>query len=176
MRLDLGEPRVLVSGSRHWPWPGTVNGVLDRLAARYGDRLVVIEGAATGADQAAHEWCRGRALGADRHRCYPVDWAAERRSRPTHWRNAGPERNTRMLLTERPRLIIAFHDHFVVERGGTSDMCVRGLVRGVPVWLVPGRDVEVGSWLRVEQFPPARVARVRRELALAGSVGDATIF
>ncbi|MGX6744011.1 SLOG family protein [Streptomyces peucetius] len=48
--LELPEGRVLVCGSRRWPWPSTVEAVLDRLADRYGDRLVVIEGAATGAD------------------------------------------------------------------------------------------------------------------------------
>ncbi|WP_420823322.1 SLOG family protein [Streptomyces fulvoviolaceus] len=75
-------------GSRHWPWPATVEAVLDRLAARHHDRLVVIEGAATGADRAAHLWCRAHGLGADRHRCHPVDWEAERHTRPTQWRSA----------------------------------------------------------------------------------------
>lgn len=41
---------------------------------------------------------------------------------------AGPERNTRMLA-ENPRLIVAFHDHFDPASGGTSDMCLRGLLQ-----------------------------------------------
>ena len=49
--LELSELRVLVCGSR-WPWPRTVEAVLDRLPRRYGRDLVVIEGAATGADRA----------------------------------------------------------------------------------------------------------------------------
>jgi len=150
--------------------------VLERLATQYGDRLVVIEGAASGADCAAHNWCLRRGIGPDRHRCHPVDWAAERRARPKDWRLAGPERNTRMLLDECPRLIIAFHDHLSVESGGTSDMCARGLIRDVPVWLVPGGDASVGRWLRLELFPTARISRIRRELGFAAPTPGMTIF
>jgi YspA, cpYpsA-related SLOG family len=80
--FKLSDPRILVCGSRRWPWPGTVEAVLDRLAARHGEQLVVIEGAAKGADQAAHLWCEQHGLPEDRHRCHPVDWRAERRARP----------------------------------------------------------------------------------------------
>lgn len=111
------EPRVLVCGSRRWPWPDTVTAVVDRLAARHGDRLVVIEGAATGADRAAHRWCEHHRLPAWRHRCYPVVWNAERQRRPRSWHWAGPERNQRMLLEEEPRLVIAFHEDLDPDKG-----------------------------------------------------------
>jgi hypothetical protein len=156
-----------VCGSRRWPWPHTVEAVLDRLTARYGQGLVVIEGAATGADRAAHDWCCRHDLGEDRHRCYPVDWAAEKRSRPDRWRMAGPERNTRMLLNEQPRLVIAFHDHFTPASGGTSDMALRAVLTQVPVWLVPGPDVTVGTWMRPGIFPADRSRRVTTELRAA---------
>lgn len=78
--MGLDEPRVLVCGSRRWRWPDTVAAVLDRPAARYGQDLVVIEGAATGADQAAHDWCERLSLDGAHHRCYPVDWAAEKQA------------------------------------------------------------------------------------------------
>jgi hypothetical protein len=165
--FELSDPRVLLCGSRRWPWPKTVEAVLDRLVAGHGERLVVIEGAATGADQAAHLWCERRGLQADRHRCHPVDWRAERQARPQQWRMAGPERNSRMLLQDRPRLIVAFHDHFDPGSGGTSDMALRGLLRDVPVWLVPGEDPAVGRWLSLGLFPQQRVSRVRRELDAA---------
>ncbi|MFD8050168.1 SLOG family protein [Streptomyces chartreusis] len=165
--LELAEGRVLICGSRSWPWPSAVGAVLDRLLGRYGGRLVVIEGAAGGADAAACGWCRRHWLGPARHRCHPVDWAAVRRERPHDWRAAGPERNTRMLLQERPELVVAFHDRFDPARGGTSDMCLRALLDGVPVWLVPGSDVQVGAWLGLESFPHARTRRVQAELAAA---------
>ncbi|MBB6081893.1 SLOG family protein [Streptomyces paradoxus] len=66
--LEPAEGRVLICGSRRWPWPSAVGAVLDRLLARHGDRLVVIEGSATGADAAACSWCRRHGLDADRHR------------------------------------------------------------------------------------------------------------
>ncbi|MFI6022358.1 SLOG family protein [Streptomyces sp. NPDC051287] len=149
--MELSDARVLVCGDRRWCWPDTVTAVLDRLVARRGDRLVVIEGAATGAD---------------RHRCHPVDWQAERHARPKTWRLAGPERNTRMLA-ERPSLVVAFHSRFDPGSGGTSDMCLRGLLSGVPAWLVPGREPDAGRWLLLEEFPEWRTKRVRRELAEA---------
>jgi YspA, cpYpsA-related SLOG family len=141
---ELSNPRVLLCGSRRWQGPGTVEAVLDRLAAQHGERLVVIEGAARGADHAAHLWCEHHALPKNRHRCDPVDWLAERQARPQLWRLAGPERNTRMLVQDQPCLIICFHEHFDPALGGTSDMALRGLLRDVPVWLVPGEDPTVG--------------------------------
>lgn len=71
--LVLEEPRVLVCGSRRWPWSGTVETVLGRLLARHGEDLVVIEGAASGADSAAHAWCERHRFGPERHRCHPVE-------------------------------------------------------------------------------------------------------
>jgi hypothetical protein len=162
--FELGDPRVLICGSRRWQWPGTVDAVLDRLAARPGEQLVVIEGAARGADHAAHLWCEHHGLPGDRHRCHPVDWRAERQSRPRQWRLSGPERNTRMLLQDRPRLIICFHDQFDPASGGTSDMALRGLLRDIPAWLVPGEDPDAGRWLSLDLFPHGRASRARQEL------------
>ncbi|UNR56314.1 DUF2493 domain-containing protein [Streptomyces sp. A10(2020)] len=170
MTPELSVPRVLVCGSRHWPWPAAVERALDRLSARYGDRLVIIEGAASGADRAAHDWCDARGLETDRHRCFPVDWQAERRARPKDWRAAGPERNTRMLLEEHPRLIVAFHDQFDPGSGGTSDMCLRGLLKDVPVWLVHGENPQAGAWLRLSAFPEKRADKVRSELGISSNV------
>jgi hypothetical protein len=160
----LDEPRVLICGSRHLKWPRTVTTVCDRLEGRYGDRLDLIEGAASGADQAACRWCRARGWTRPRHRCFPVDWNAERIARPDSWRLAGPERNARMLI-EDPRLIIAFHDNLNPRgrRGGTSGMCLLGLLVGVPVWLVPGPDPDVGEWLCLDMFSRTR-ARTAVEL------------
>lgn len=97
----------------------------------------------------------------------PLSWTAERRARASQWRQAGPQRNTRMLLNERPRLIIAFHDHFDTASGGTSDMCMRGLLHRVPAWLVPGPEPRVGRWLKLAEFPQRRKERISRELAAA---------
>jgi hypothetical protein len=84
---------------------------------------------------------------------------------------AGPERNARMLLDEQPRLIVAFPDHFAPGSGGTSDMCPRGLLRQVPVWLVRGDSVQVGAWLQLGSWRirrderPFQVRPIDRELS-----------
>ncbi|MEU6757765.1 SLOG family protein [Streptomyces sp. NPDC046685] len=89
--LELSEPRGLVCGSRHWPWPQSVGAVLDRLASRYGQDLAVIEGAATGADRAAHDWCGRHGLGADRHPA--IRWAGQPRSGLAPTGGGWPARN-----------------------------------------------------------------------------------
>ncbi|WP_433259799.1 SLOG family protein (plasmid) [Streptosporangium sp. CA-135522] len=148
---------MLICGSRDWPWPGAVHTVCDRLESRSGKDLVLIEGAARGADRACHDWCEAHGLGT-RHRCFRVDWAAERAARPDSWRKARPERNTRMLA-ENPKLIIACHEAFLFHRGGTSDMCLRALLVGVPVWFISGPNLSGGQWLRLEMFPRWRAMR-----------------
>jgi hypothetical protein len=165
--LRLDPPRVLVCGSRRYPYPSAVETVLERLHATYGGDLVVIEGYATGADTYAHDWCRRHGLDPDRHRCYPVNWAAEKRDRPKRWRLAGPERNVRMLVKEDPRLVVGFHDHLdpYLEHGGTAHMLGLALVAEVPAWHVPEDDPDGGRWLRPEMLRPARWAELERWIA-----------
>lgn len=68
-----------------------------------------------------------------------------------------------------PQLIVAFHDQFDPGSGGTSDMCLRGLLKDVPVWLVRREDPGTGSWLRLNAFPERRADRVRRELGISSN-------
>jgi hypothetical protein len=37
-------------------------------------------------------------------------------------------------------------------------MALRGLIRQVPVWLVPGEDRDAGHWLSLDLFPGQRAA------------------
>jgi putative NIF3 family GTP cyclohydrolase 1 type 2 len=69
-----------------------------------------------------------------------------------------------MLLQDRPSLIICFHDRFDPASSGTSDMALRGLLREVPVWLVPSEDAAAGRWLSLDLSPRQRVCRARRDL------------
>lgn len=158
---------VLICGSRNWRWPRTVHAVCDRLTLRYGE-LIFVEGHARGADIAVHSWCDQRGVPDERRRCYPVDWAAERRRRPASFHVAGHERNSRMLRETQPDLIIALHATFDYARGGTSDMALRGLLAGVPAWLIPGPDPNVGRWLSLKEFPAKRIERILTEPVTAG--------
>lgn len=170
--LVLDDPRVLVCGGRTYPCTATVHIVLDRLHARYGTELVVIEGACGGADEAAHDWCLLNGLGDDRHLCHPVNWAREKQVRPRSWRAAGPERNT-VMLAKGPRLAVAFHEWFRPQTGtgGTVDMTLKAVLCGVPAWLVPGQDPNVGRWIRLQEFPRERAAKAVAALRRAG-LGD----
>lgn len=144
--------RVLICGSRRWPWPDTITTLLDRAAARHGNDLVIIEGAGTGAASAAHHWCTDHELPAWRHRCYPLTPASDRRTRTRCWSEA--ERNQRMLHDEEgPRLVIAFHENFHSHHtGSTTDMCSRALAHQIPVWLVPTADPDKGLWLNPSHY------------------------
>ncbi|WP_438452994.1 SLOG family protein [Streptomyces asiaticus] len=150
--------RVLICGSRRWPWPDTITTLLDRAANRHGNDLVVIEGADTGAASAAHHWCTHHDLPAWRHRCHPLTPAPGRRTRTRCWSEA--ERNQRILHDEGPRLVIAFHENLhPAHPGSTNDMCRRALTLGVPVWLAPTADPDKGLWLHLSHYtgppPPA---------------------
>jgi putative NIF3 family GTP cyclohydrolase 1 type 2 len=81
-----------------------------------------------------------------------------------------------MLVQDRPELIIACHDHFDPASGGTSDMVLRGLLREVPVWLVPGEDPDVGRWMTLKVFPQQRLNRVRRDLDAADPQVEQGLF
>jgi hypothetical protein len=80
------------------------------------------------------------------------------------------------LDSHHPRLVVAFHDHFDPGSGGTSDMCLRGLLKDVPVWLVRGEDPQTGFWLRLNAFPEKRADRVRRELGISSNVPVPGLF
>lgn len=153
--------RVLICGSRRWPWPDTITTVLDRAAVRHGDDLVVIEGAGTGAERAAHRWCQTHDLRAWRHRCHPAAPAGRRRGLTQHATEA--HRNQLMLYDEGPGLVIAFHERFDPEhQGNTADLCLRALATGIPVWLVPTADPDHGLWLDAHHYTGWRADHIAR--------------
>ncbi|MBD3004837.1 SLOG family protein [Streptomyces sp. 5-10] len=165
--MENEEFRLLFCGSRHYPWPRVVHQALDRFHYRYGNRLVVIEGKARGADIAAHNWCEkhGLPLG-ERHLCFPVNWGEARRTRPD-WRRAGNERNTEMLKRS-PHQVVGFHNAFEYERGGTSDMMLKSLLCGVPTWLIPGNQLADRYAPDLARYPAWRLQQARAELQKAG--------
>lgn len=143
--------RVWVCGSRCWPWPQTVAAVLDRAADRHGGDLVVIEGAGTGAERAAHRWCQERGLPAWRHRCHPRLQASRGLMRLP--RETLAVRHQRILREEGPRLVVVFHEAFTPGPGVSADIARRAVAAGVPVWLVPGADPGRGRWLTAADLP-----------------------
>lgn len=98
--------RCLVTGSRTWDDEATVNRALDAVAfgaesAGY-ERLVVVHGAARGADSIADRWVREwpvAELTVTAERC-PANWR-------DHGRRAGIVRNLEMLRSG-PDVVLAF--------------------------------------------------------------------
>lgn len=126
----MSELRVLVTGSRHWTDPEPIYRELAGLreAVPPGTRIVVAHGSSRGggadtlADKAAHE------LGYERWP-YPVDPEKDGRHR-----GAPLNRNTRMLDSFRPDLVLAFRAPG--KSNGTDDCVSKARKRGVPVTIV----------------------------------------
>lgn len=109
--------RVLVCGGRDFRDREAVFHELHELAFKHG-WLTIIEGGARGADALARQWAQG---------CYHglITFHAE-------WQRlgaaAGPARNTRMLVSGKPDLVLAFPGG-----RGTADMVRQAREVGVPV-------------------------------------------
>ncbi|GAA2463147.1 hypothetical protein GCM10010405_54450 [Streptomyces macrosporus] len=146
--------------------------VLDRAADRHGGDLVVIEGAGTGAERAAHRWCQERGLPAWRHRCHPRLQASRGLMRLP--RETLAVRHQRILREEGPRLVVVFHETFTPGPGTSADIARRAVAAGVPVWLVPGADPGRGRWLTAADLPgpPPAPSAVSPGAAVRGGAPD----
>jgi YspA, cpYpsA-related SLOG family len=117
--------RILVTGSRDWPYPEAVYRELSQasLNARVaGEIVTIVDGACpTGADSHAHKWTElvyATEVNSERH---PADWNAEGRA-------AGPLRNQRMVALGAD-LCIAFR---LNGSRGTTDCIQRAKAAGIP--------------------------------------------
>lgn len=113
--------KLLVCGGRHFADRAFVFSVLDRVDARR-QVMLLIHGAAPGADQLADEWAASRGVA--------------RAPNPARWkelgRPAGPVRNQEMLDIFAPDGAVAFPGN-----DGTADMVARCRAAGVLVWVPP---------------------------------------
>lgn len=91
MDYPTGPTAVLVCGSRGWLDPKPIVRDLNRLLASSGGDLIVIHGAARGADSIARGWAVAHADRGAVNDPHPADWDRDGR------RAAGPRRNRRML-------------------------------------------------------------------------------
>jgi hypothetical protein len=118
---------VLVTGSRHWNKFEVVYQMLLNLKKKYaqdGDVVLVVHGAAAGADCMA-----GDAADKLHLPCMsvPADW-------PKLGKKAGPIRNQLMLDLTHPNLVLAFHADLAQSKG-TKDMVGRAKRAGIEVVL-----------------------------------------
>lgn len=124
----MNEFRILVCGGREYNDRTHFFHFMDRVLEAIGGTgeapkrdVVIIHGAARGADTLADDYGRERGLRIIR---YPADWK-------THKRAAGPIRNRLMLTEGQPHVIVAFPGG-----NGTADMVSIGKKAGVPVYEV----------------------------------------
>jgi predicted Rossmann-fold nucleotide-binding protein len=113
--------RVLVCGGRTYSDQEAVYSALHDLAEKHG-WLTIIEGGASGADMLARWW-------AVRHYHGLVTVAADWQK---HGTAAGPIRNTQMLMSGKPDLVLAFPGG-----RGTADMVEKASIAGIEVRRLP---------------------------------------
>ncbi len=115
--------RVLVCGGRDFTAEWEVFQALQKQWAQHGERLVVIDGGARGADAAAAMWAESwhRAGNDVEHVQFKAKWTQ-------HGKGAGPIRNQQMLDEGKPDVVLAFPGG-----NGTADMVRRAEKAGIPV-------------------------------------------
>lgn len=111
--------KVLVCGGRAYNDVHKVYEALDRVYGKYGDELVIVHGAAPGADTLAEEWAKDREV---EYMGFPARWKKE-------GRQGGPKRNKRMRDKSMPDACVAFP-------GGVGTAGMVDLMKeiGAPVW------------------------------------------
>lgn len=118
--------RVVVTGSRGWPHPEEVSAQLDALWEERGSELTVIQGGASGADEAARGWVARHTVDGE---TYEANW-------DLHGPKAGPIRN-RAMLQAGADLVLAFPAGGPKESPGTWDTIIEAIANGIEVRLIP---------------------------------------
>lgn len=114
--------RILVCGSRDWPYKQPIFNDLNRLYLESPELITLIEGGAKGADEFAAEWAQ--ILPEGHHLKFPADWTK-------HGKAAGPIRNQQMLDEGHPTLVLAYTNKPLDESRGTRDMVTRAKKAGI---------------------------------------------
>jgi hypothetical protein len=113
--------KVLVCGGRNFEDRDLLDFTLDKVLMKYGDDLIIVHGAARGADLMAEEWAKSREV---EYMGFPARWSKLSDK-------AGRERNTRMRDKTQPDACIAFKGGH-----GTAMMCSLMEQIGVVPWKV----------------------------------------
>lgn len=112
--------KVIVCGGRDYSDAHRLYAVLNEIHANR-TITVLAHGCAPGADTLADQWAKANGVTIDP---YPADWSK-------HGKAAGPIRNSKMLASVCPDLVIAFPGN-----RGTADMVGKAKSAGVPIHIV----------------------------------------
>jgi hypothetical protein len=124
--------RILVTGSRDWPYPGVVDAELRAATLPTTDSIpitIIQGGCPTGADEQARQWVdlnnHGWTFGRTVIETHPADWK-------TYGKGAGPIRNQEMVaLGADLCLVFRFN-----ESKGATDCMMRAYAAGIRVRLI----------------------------------------
>jgi hypothetical protein len=122
--------RVLICGSRDWEDQDIVWQLLDGLYETSGHELVVIHGAARGADRHAARWCAvgdADATEGPVEMAFPADW-------DRYGKRAGYVRNAQMLEEGKPDVVYGFMNE--PPSKGTSMMLDLAAKAGVSTYRI----------------------------------------
>lgn len=111
---------IIVAGTRTFDDYTLLSAWADALQVFYGD-IVIISGAAPGADRLAEKYARCNELPV---KLFPADW-------DKHGKAAGPKRNRQMC--EIADVLLAFWDG---QSRGTANMINLAEAKGIPVYTV----------------------------------------
>ena len=120
--------RLLICGDRHWKDKACIKQALESLSYPAGESLVIIHGAATGADTLAGEIAEELGIPVE---VYPAQWKK-------FGKGAGPRRNQQMLEEGKPTHVWAFHEYLENSKG-TRDMVTRAIGAGLPTTNYTGK-------------------------------------
>lgn len=120
--------RIIVTGSRDWTDQGAIERALDAILTRHPEGLVIVHGAARGADTIAATWADRRRAAGVTPEPHPADWHR-------HGRAAGMIRNREMAALGATGCV-AFQ---LNGSPGTAGMIQAARAQGIPVWR-PRRD------------------------------------
>jgi hypothetical protein len=117
-------PRVLVTGSRAWPYPSGVRMALSTVWRGLGMPIRVVHGACpTGADLTAADWATEHSCAYIEQERHPADWAS-------HGHAAGPIRNAEMVKAGAVICLAFPHG----DSRGTRGCMKLAADAGIPVW------------------------------------------
>lgn len=118
--------RVIVTGSRNWPFPAIVRETLDYVKQWQGDFQLIHGGCLTGADRMADAWARD--LGWEPV-VFEADWGRLKKA-------AGPLRNTQMVQAG-AEYCLGF-PHPTERSSGTWDCLRKAKARRIQTWVIDG--------------------------------------
>jgi hypothetical protein len=119
---------VIVTRDRAWDCREQAEHAVRRPAAKYGQDLVIVHGAAGGVDAAFGAATEALGVAVEPHK---AEWVRL-------GKRAGPSRNQRMVDAGAD-ICLAVH-RFIANSKGTKDCARRAIAAGIPTYLIDGSD------------------------------------